>query len=75
MKISPGGGVGQSGGVIDGNEQVLPAGFALGAVATVAGYPMPGPNDPAKLLGVDMHQLARLVTLVADDLLPSLPRH
>ena len=32
---------------------------------------MTGPDDPAQLLCVDVHQLARPVTLVADDLLPA----
>jgi hypothetical protein len=54
---------------VDGNEQVLPAGLALGAVTAIAGHSMPRSDDPTKLLCVDVHQLARLVTLVADDLL------
>ena len=61
----------QPAGIVDRDEQVLPAGFALRALRAVAGDAVAGPDDPAELLAVDVHELARPLALVADDLLRS----
>jgi hypothetical protein len=43
-------------GVVDRDEQVLPAGTAA-ALAPVAGDAVAGPDNPAELLNVDVQQL------------------
>ena len=62
------GGEAEPGVVVDRHVQVLPAG-ALGSSRAIAGDAMAGPHDPAQLLDVDVHELTRRGTLVADDLL------
>jgi hypothetical protein len=54
--------------VVDGGEEVEPAGLALGPLGAVAGDAMAGADDPAELLDVDVQQLARALALVADHL-------
>src|SRR5262249_52817637 len=55
--------------IVDRDEQVLPAGLALGLTTTIAGNAMPGLEDAAELLAVDVHELAAALSLVADDFL------
>ena len=50
--------------VIDGDMGEFPA-SALDGVTTIAGDPMTGSHDATKLLGVDVQQLTRRLTLVA----------
>ncbi len=59
-------GVGEPCVVVDADEQVLPAGPALGADRP-AGRRVERSRDPAELFDVDMDQLARPLALVEDD--------
>lgn len=59
-------GIGKPGSIIDGDVQAFPASAAFVALARpVAGDPVPDPVDPAELLGIDMDQFTRMLTLVA----------
>ena len=59
-------GVGQTGGIVDGDVNELPAG-ASGALPAVASDAVADDLDAAQLLDVDMNELARMVSLVAAD--------
>jgi len=59
-------GVSQSGGIVDGDVNELPAG-ASAALPAVAGDTVADDLNAAQLLGVDMYELAGLVSLVAAD--------
>jgi hypothetical protein len=54
--------------VVNRDVQVLPA-STVGSLRAIVGHAMPGPDDPAQLLDVDMHELAGRCTFVAHDLL------
>ena len=56
----------ESSGVVDGNEDVLPAGSAA-AVAAIASDAVARLDDATQLLDVDVDELARALALVADD--------
>ena len=59
-------GIGEPGGVIDGDMERLPAGAALTALTSViAGDAMADAVDAAELLAVDVDELARPFALVA----------
>ena len=65
-------GVGQAGGIIDGDVQELPTkttpdGAPIALSGAIAGDPMTNSLDTAELLDIDMDQFARLFALVADD--------
>jgi hypothetical protein len=62
--VAPHLGVGEPRGVIHGDMQVLPADSAH-AGSAIAVNAVPDPTDPAEL-HVDVHQLARVLALVAD---------
>jgi hypothetical protein len=59
------GGVSEPCFVVDADEQVVPAGFAFGAVGP-AGLGVAGPLDAAESLDVDVDQLAGPLAFVAD---------
>ncbi|HKS78438.1 MAG TPA: hypothetical protein VJQ07_06175 [Gaiellaceae bacterium] len=59
---------GEPAGVVDRDEQVLPARETLGPFRAVACDAVAGTDDPAELLDVDVQQLAGPLALVADDL-------
>jgi len=62
-------GVGEAGGVIDGDVEELPAGAALAALAcAIAADAVADAIDAAEFLGVDMDQFAGPFPLVAVDL-------
>jgi hypothetical protein len=58
--------VGEAAVVVDADEEVVPAGAALGAGGAAGGWVV-GPADPAEFLDVDVDQLAGPVAFVADD--------
>lgn len=62
-------GIGQARGVIDGDVQVFPADAAVAVdrAGSAAGDAVPDAGDPAELLGVDVHELAGTLALVAHD--------
>ena len=62
-------GVGQARGVIDGDVQVFPADavVAVDHAGAAAGDAVPGTGDLAELLGIDVHDLAGTLALVAHD--------
>jgi hypothetical protein len=62
-------GIGQARGVIDGDVQVFPADavVAVDHAGSAAGDAVPDAGDPAELLGIDVHELAGMLALVAHD--------
>ena len=65
-------GVGKPGGVVDGDVESFPAETlatrpTIALAFAIAGDAVTDAVDPAKLLGIDMDQLAGPVALVADD--------
>ena len=55
--------------VVDRHVEVLPAGLAVGLAPAITGDAMAGSQDPSQLLAINVHELARPSTLIADDLL------
>jgi hypothetical protein len=64
--------VGEPGGVVEGDMDILPAeassgGASIALAGAIAGDAVAGPLDATELLDVDVQQLARALALVADD--------